>query len=1085
MKIFFSFLLGLFPALLFADGASINFNPPAGDYSVVFLGNIFGIVEGVLHGSGSQILGNMFSVFNSAVMAIGSIVIMYTMVVGTMNTAHEGQFLGQKWSSIWLPMRSVFGMSLLIPQASGYCMMQIFVMWIVVQGVGAADKVWNVALNYLNRGGVIVQEQIAPSISLKAANWQIAQGASAILQGQVCMLFVENLLGAVRTELLANAQQKMGPCYEPTGNMQYFCTNGIPDFVSSVNSVSFQQAQDQAASSGSPPTSYQLNMPNLSGQGVYDSLSGVCGVLKWNNFYNTNQSQFNNVSTYGQAPPAGATTPAATIAISQGDLDTAKLSRAIAIQQMYVDLATVAQAIFSNVPLPNATSPSTTTPAVTGVAINQFGVPQSNQGVLCPPKPNEGACVSWGADAFSTTAPLFNGTEFQGAITDYNAIMMPTLRLLQESSQAGSQNDARTFIAGAEQQGWMMAGSYFFYLAQLNAAASNIAGSSSLTDGGGDTSGSGGTGLQNSILPMDQLNSIFQHALSCPPGKTAVECACGGSFPQLCQWLNANATGMTEAMALISGSGLPGINAPMTASFGSPTQAVVTGDGSSTVIGFINNSMMMNLPGQPGMQPPKMALHFNFAVTPVLLQLPEQNFPCGGSWWSGCIGRFFGNVFYNFLFRTLLNMMMNMMSGILNNLLIMLISQPLLMLSQIFLQALDVIQHPSVNPVVALANMGVEYINFSTELWMLLTILDVTGSMIPVLGMSVILLTMLIMPLVAAWLGIMVAIGFTTAYYVPFLPYMIFTFGSLGWLMAVIEAMVAAPIVALGVCFPEGHEAFGKSEAAVMILMNVFLRPAMMVIGYIAAIILSYVSVWVLNAGFANALVFMQGNPNGPTYSGTPWGGVADQVNADQWKCGADQTAGGAANIYHSGAAHAIGSTGEIAGQNLTATGTLGQAGSFGGTIQDNPTGDGNDSADANQHCGSSNAQIAAEEKAKSKSIAGQMNFQRGYPSWAGIFGFFMGILLYTMTYLTVVQEAFNLIHMLPDKVMRWIGGGPESYGQETGKWAEQVKGQMDKGGEATSKASQAMGGKMQGGVTKALSKNKGKNAPAAEAKGS
>jgi len=100
-------LLSLFyPAILFAQdssgGGSLSFAPPPGDLSVVFLGNIFGIVDGVLHGSGSQIMGTMFGVFNAAVLALGGIVIMYTLTVSTMNTAQEGQLLGQRWSSIWV-----------------------------------------------------------------------------------------------------------------------------------------------------------------------------------------------------------------------------------------------------------------------------------------------------------------------------------------------------------------------------------------------------------------------------------------------------------------------------------------------------------------------------------------------------------------------------------------------------------------------------------------------------------------------------------------------------------------------------------------------------------------------------------------------------------------------------------------------------------------------------------------------------------------------------------------------------------------------------------------------------------------------
>ena len=107
----------LFPIIALAD-SSLSFAPPPSDYSVVFLSNLFGVVDGVLHGSGSQILGSLFGVFNAAVLALGGMIIMYTLIVSTLNTAQEGEMLGKKWSSIWIPVRSTMGLALLIPKAS-------------------------------------------------------------------------------------------------------------------------------------------------------------------------------------------------------------------------------------------------------------------------------------------------------------------------------------------------------------------------------------------------------------------------------------------------------------------------------------------------------------------------------------------------------------------------------------------------------------------------------------------------------------------------------------------------------------------------------------------------------------------------------------------------------------------------------------------------------------------------------------------------------------------------------------------------------------------------------------------------------
>jgi len=239
----------------------------------------------------------------------------------------------------------------------------------------------------------------------------------------------------------------------------------------------------------------------------------------------------------------------------------------------------------------------------------------------------------------------------------------------------------------------------------------------------------------------------------------------------------------------------------------------------------------------------------------------------------------------------------------------------------------------------------------------------------------------------------MVSIGFTTAYYVPILPYMIFTFGVLAWIMSVVEAMVAAPIVALGVTHPEGHDAFGKAEAAIMLLMNVFLRPAMMIIGYISGIALCYVGVWILNAGFDHAIGFIQ---NGGANSSSGLAGLTG------------------ANLYNS----------------------LDTAGSGDGSVATN----------------------------NSPGTGG------GYNDWAGIYAYFFSILIYTTMYVTIVQQAFTLISVLPDKVLRWIGGTPEGVGQESAKWGDQeVKGKSQEAAKSSADAQGQMGKQMGGGATKAL----------------
>ena len=99
-------------------------------------------------------------------------------------------------------------------------------------------------------------------------------------------------------------------------------------------------------------------------------------------------------------------------------------------------------------------------------------------------------------------------------------------------------------------------------------------------------------------------------------------------------------------------------------------------------------------------------------------------------------------------------------------------------------------------------------------------------------------------------------VGVLLSAYLPFVPVVIYIFAVLAWLFSAIEAMVAAPIVAVGFANPEGQEMLGKSEQAVILLLGVYLRPILTLIGFLTAIMLADVLVEVFNLLLIGAVPF-------------------------------------------------------------------------------------------------------------------------------------------------------------------------------------------------------------------------------------
>lgn len=148
------------------------FKPVPDDLSIWFLGNIFGsdLIQGDRI-SDIKLLSRVFGMFNQVALTVGMIIVVYTIIAGSLNTAHEGKPLGEKWNSVWMPVRTSLGIAMLVPKGgSGYCMAQYLVMWLTLQGVGAADTVWGTMLDYFQQGGAIYSGTSGNSVNYLNAN---------------------------------------------------------------------------------------------------------------------------------------------------------------------------------------------------------------------------------------------------------------------------------------------------------------------------------------------------------------------------------------------------------------------------------------------------------------------------------------------------------------------------------------------------------------------------------------------------------------------------------------------------------------------------------------------------------------------------------------------------------------------------------------------------------------------------------------------------------------------------------------------------------------------------------------------------
>ncbi|MFU8797225.1 MAG: DotA/TraY family protein [Gammaproteobacteria bacterium] len=599
--------------------------PVSTDISMSYLSAIFGIVDGVLPGSGSQILGKMFGTFNAVILLLGGVVLMYILIVGTLNTAQEGEVMGKKWSSMWIPLRAALGVAFLVPKASGYSIIQIMMMWIVTQGIGAANNIWNTTLDYLNSGGVIVNVQRGgnnPNIDKTMIT------AGRVLRALTCVHGLKNALAVSE------------PASSPA--------------------LSTMMKPEKGKTSISFP-----NDPN------YTNYKGVCGEMTW---------------------------------------ESKEETASVAAQQIIADLDGTAQQF------------------VKAAAIRN----------------DEDRKKAF--DAISV-APYFY------SVMNYGTLMMPLLNAHNVDASLSGQ------VQSMKSQGWIMAGSYYSAITQ---------------------------NMSHYLKTMEPPNVTgTDSALTTLAQKNSTLFATGSTDHEL-----MTSVTILETEYIKEAENLKSLYFPSAA----PVQF-------QPMHGLAIELL--------GLKPLQTLLNIN--LTPLVAPIDDA---------------------FNGLFVYPLNILVG-----------------------------QLLTAGTGNPITVISMFGKMLLTGSIVLWgaagagsITIALLVAVGSFFaPAIGSVVEIATFWMLPLVGLLVSMSFISGVMASFYIPLIPFIYFTFGAFGWLIGVIETIIAAPLVALGLMHPEGDEAFGKAAPAIMLIANVFLRPTLMLFGYIAGIIMSYIGIWLLTQGFVYA----------------------------------------------------------------------------------------------------------------------------------------------------------------------------------------------------------------------------------------
>lgn len=150
-----------------------QYRPSDADGSVKILWRMFGDpggmglinVEGDATSPNEGKMSRMFLMFNTAVAAIAALWFTFTMLSAGLQGAHDGEFLGKRYHSFWLPIRSFIGGILIIPlPLIGYSAAQVLTLLATTTGIGIANATAGYAV------GVLVESAPEPATFVSSVN---------------------------------------------------------------------------------------------------------------------------------------------------------------------------------------------------------------------------------------------------------------------------------------------------------------------------------------------------------------------------------------------------------------------------------------------------------------------------------------------------------------------------------------------------------------------------------------------------------------------------------------------------------------------------------------------------------------------------------------------------------------------------------------------------------------------------------------------------------------------------------------------------------------------------------------------------
>ena len=217
------------------------------DLSMGFFNDIFGVgwqdtISGTTPaGDMANVISEMLAIFNSVVLVGVMVLMFYVISAGIVGTAHEGEALGKRYSTLWTPLRGALSVSALMPLPwAKYSLIQGLLFKFVFFSISGASYLANKTVDQIQKQGGSMTLPAAPMISgvglgqeilrnLVVQEYFVAQEGTAYnAPGYGAQTATEGKQSAIKIDFLAPNFSVLPSFDERMGELSVSCNASVP-----------------------------------------------------------------------------------------------------------------------------------------------------------------------------------------------------------------------------------------------------------------------------------------------------------------------------------------------------------------------------------------------------------------------------------------------------------------------------------------------------------------------------------------------------------------------------------------------------------------------------------------------------------------------------------------------------------------------------------------------------------------------------------------------------------------------------------------------------------------------------------------